>query len=133
MGISLKSQVWYLATPYTHPDPAIRAARAQMAEELSALLMLQLGVISWSPIAYYHAMSLRHDLPTDFEYWEEIDLSYLSRMGALIVGQMSGWQESKGVSAEIEFARDHGFPVVYARIDSDGCACVASEPFPYVA
>ncbi|MFK5165356.1 DUF1937 family protein, partial [Propionibacterium freudenreichii] len=56
------------------------------------------------------------DLPTDWEFWAAYDEAILSSCISLIVLPLDGWQESKGVSAEINIARRMGLPV-YRYVD----------------
>lgn len=105
--------IWYLATPYTHPERAVMVRRAETAHELSGLLQAKYDVVAWSPIAYYHAIALRHGMRTDHEYWLEIDAAYIRAFRRVMVAQMQGWRESRGVQWEIEFAKREGLPLEY--------------------
>lgn len=104
----------YLATPYTHPDPAIRRARFE-AVTLAAGALIQRGFIVFSPITMGHPISETcADIPGDFAYWETACLSYLSDWAtALMVLTLDGWEESRGVVREIAVAREWGLPVQY--------------------
>ena len=104
-------RVVYLASPYSHPDPRVRQARFQAACRAAAAL-LSAGEIVFSPIAHSHPIAA-HGLPTDWEFWECADGELLRRCDELLVLMLPGWQESRGVQAEIAMARELGMPVRY--------------------
>lgn len=102
----------YLASPYTHEDPAVREARYQ--EILSKVAELALrGHVCFSPIAYGHAMNLVAELPHTWEFWEKWDREFLWACDEVWVVTMPGWQESAGVIAEIKIGRDFKKPIRY--------------------
>lgn len=102
----------YLASPYTHDDPAVRQARFEAACDATAVLMRG-GYAVYSPIASSHPVALRHSLPTDWSYWEAFDELIISRCDELHVLMLDGWYESVGVQAEIRIAKRCGLPIVY--------------------
>ena len=58
-------------------------------------------------------MSVICDLPESWEYWKGFDIPFLLRSAALFVYQNDGWQQSIGVTAEIELAKEAKIPVAY--------------------
>jgi nucleoside 2-deoxyribosyltransferase len=106
----------YLASPYTHPDPAVREARFRAACRQAAE-MFRCGVPVFSPIAYSHAIA-GHDLPLEWEFWERFDRAFLETCDAVWVLTLDGWRESRGVQAEIMLARQMGKPVVLVEPDA---------------
>ena len=101
----------YIASPYSHPDPAVREARFQAACHAAAELMRQ-GKIVFSPISHSHGIA-RYGLPKDWAYWEACDRKHLEACDELVVLTLDGWQESVGVQAEIQIARQLGKPVSF--------------------
>ena len=101
----------YLASPYSHPDSAIREERFRAACQAAAQLM-RAGNIVYSPIAHSHPIAL-HGLPTDWRFWERHDREHLIRCEELVVLMFDGWRESEGVHAEIRIAAELGKPVRY--------------------
>ncbi len=101
----------YLASPYSHPDPAVREERYRAACRATASL-LRAGLIVFSPIAHSHAL-VEHGLPTEWKFWEHIDRAYLERCDFLLVLMLEGWKASVGVQAEIGIARELGKAVSY--------------------
>jgi nucleoside 2-deoxyribosyltransferase len=104
--------LYYLASPYTHSDETIKKGRARAVTE-AAVKLLKLGVFTFAPIAYNEPWE-RHDLPGDWGFWCDFDKSFVERCDAgLIVLMLDGWDRSVGVTAEIEFAKELGYPVYY--------------------
>lgn len=101
----------YLASPYSHPDAAVREERFDAACRATAAL-LRSGQPVFSPIAHTHGL-VAHGLPTDWSWWEPFDREHLLRCDELAVLLLDGWRESVGVTAEIRIARELGKPVRY--------------------
>ena len=106
----------YLATPYTHPDRAVRLARFRAVNKAASLLMQQ-GHYVFSPISHSHPIAEEGGLPTSWEFWEKYDIEVLKMCSQVIVLMIDGWKESKGVDAEIEIAKSLGIGIVYAESD----------------
>jgi len=100
----------YLASPYSHPDPAVREARFQAACRQAAE-MLRCGIAVFSPIAHTHPIAA-YGLPLEWASWEKYDRVFLEMCSEVWVLTFDGWQESMGVQAEIEIAREMGKPVM---------------------
>jgi len=99
----------YLASPYTHPDPAVRDARFHAVCRCAAV-MIGHGEMVFSPVAHSHPITAA-GLPTDWAFWERFDRVFLGMCSEVVVLTLDGWRESKGVRAEIEIARRMGKPV----------------------
>lgn len=108
----MKKQRIYLASPYSHPDPAIREERWHAACRASAALM-KAGRIVFSPIAQTHPMALLGDLPLDFEFWQDYNRAWIEACSRLIVLTLDGWRESVGVRGEIAIAKELGIEIEY--------------------
>ena len=102
----------YLATPYNHEDPRIRHERFEMACFVAGQLMKE-EVHVYSPIAHNHPIANLVDLPKGWDYWSVMDLHVIDRCEMVLVYEYSGWLESKGVSAEIAYAKMNNIPVRY--------------------
>ena len=92
----------YLATPYSHPDPAVREQRFRAACAAAADL-IRAGHIVFCPIAHSHPL-VEYGLPTDWAYWERSARAFLERCDEMVVLMLDGWEESVGVRAEIRIA-----------------------------
>ena len=93
----------YLASPYSHPDPAVREWRYQQAIRATAYLIRR-GLVPFSPIVHSHPMAcLGGDLAGDWSFWRRQDEMFMDACGAIVVLMLPGWRESAGVKAEIEY------------------------------
>lgn len=118
----------YLASPYSHPDPAVRDERFRAACRATAAL-LRAGEVAFSPIVHSHPL-VAFGLPTAWAFWDRIDRAYLERCDEVVVLMLDGWKESVGVRAEIGLARGLGKAVRLLAPDAAGSptlAHVASE------
>ena len=99
----------YLASPYSHPDQAVERQRFDAVCQAAAALMRR-GLAVFSPIAHSHAIA-RFGLPTDWAFWQRYDRAFLAWCDELWVLTLPGWEQSAGVRAEMEIAREMGKPV----------------------
>jgi hypothetical protein len=106
----------YLATPYSHADARVRHARF-LAVTAKAAEMWRAGFGVYSPITLTHEAAVRHDLPTDWRFWQALCRDTLARMHELHVLCLPLWEKSPGVRAEIDLARSMGLPVIYHAPD----------------
>ncbi len=106
----------YIASPYSHPDPKVREERYQSVLDFVAHIAMRPTMDTpYSPIVHWHHVALGHNLPGDFEFWKRIDHDMIARANSVIVYMIDGWQESKGVKAEIEYAHRRGIRVMYQK------------------
>jgi hypothetical protein len=103
--------VIYLASPYSHPDPAVREARFEAVCEKAAAMMRD-GLLVYSPIAHSHPLA-RRGLPGDWLFWALHNAAMMRACSRVVVLQLDGWGESEGVSAEVRLASDLGLPVSF--------------------
>ncbi len=105
------SGIIYLASPYSHPDEAVRRAR-HMRVCRAAARLIQNGHIVFSPIAHSHFITT-FDLPNTTDFWMKQDLAFLGVCKKLYVLAIDGWRTSKGVKAEIQIMKGYEKPVIY--------------------
>ena len=113
----------YLATPYSHADPAVREQRFRAACRAAARLM-RAGHFVFSPVAHGHCIAL-HGLPADWRFWEPLDRHQLERCDEVVVLMLDGWRDSTGVAAEIRIAGELGKPVRYLAPEATGSPTLA--------
>lgn len=101
----------YLMSPYSHADSSVREWRYQEACRAAAEMMRE-GVLVFSPIAHSHGIAA-YGLPGSWEFWREFDLAFLRACDAVVVMTLDGWQESKGIAAELAEAVAMGLPISY--------------------
>lgn len=99
----------YLASPYSADDPFEMEARYLAAAKALAWLLKE-RYWTFSPIVHCHELKKIVQLPGDHEFWLDYDCYILSRCSALYVLGIDGWERSKGVTMEREFARKNNIP-----------------------
>ncbi len=99
----------YLGTPYSDPDPAIRNFRERAVTQM-VFDLLKKNILVYSPITH-NAPIDRLGIFGDYQTWLDFDHGMLSRCNKLLVLKLSGWEKSKGLAAEIEFAKKTGLPI----------------------
>jgi hypothetical protein len=102
----------YLASPYTHNDPAVMEERYQKAAEMCAYL-LRRGMYVYSPIVHCHELAKNFDLPRDFSFWKGYNTAMLRHADKLLVLTIPGVSESVGVQEEISLAASLNLPTIY--------------------
>jgi hypothetical protein len=100
----------YLASPYSHPDPAVRTYRFQAARAFT-WHHHRLGSVIFSPIVYGHQFACDFQAPTDAASWAHFNESILEVASEVWVLRLSGWDQSIGIMREIEFAENFSIPV----------------------
>ena len=108
----------YLASPYSHPDPAVMEERFRAVCRVSAKLMLG-GTLLFSPIAHTHPIAVAGELPRGWDFWHAYDKWFINNCDAVWVLMLDGWENSKGVSAEIAIAREIGKEVIYLKANGE--------------
>lgn len=106
----------YLAGPYSHQDSAVMHDRFLKLNLYAAALMGQ-GHHVFSPISHGHPIAIVGDLPTDWEYWKSYCEKMMSICTSMVVLELDGWHESKGVAAELEIAKERGLPVTFISVE----------------
>lgn len=107
-----KNKLVYIGCPYNHKEDAVRHSNFEIVSKLAAKLTAE-GQIVLSVITYGHTLLGFADLPPTWEFWKNFCLSFLSHADELIVYMMPGWEESRGLSEEIHFAKEHQIPITY--------------------
>lgn len=102
----------YLASPYNHTSDEIKEDRFNSICNIASLLINQ-GVVLYSPIAHNHPIAKSGTLPASWEWWEHFDSIMISKCDELWVCMIEGFRTSIGIAAEIEICRRMGKPVRY--------------------
>lgn len=93
----------YLASPYSHKSADVMYNRYLTALRVTATLMRG-GQHIFSPIVHCHHMAVQHAMPRDFEFWMKYDKHMIDISSGIIVLAIPGWQQSRGVTAELAYA-----------------------------
>jgi len=106
----------YLAAPYVHKNPDIRAQRVEAVNKKAAELMMS-GNLVFSPLSHSHPIS-EHCVvdPCDHDFWLRQDLWILAICDEFHILCLDGWTESRGIDTEYQRAQDLRKPVVYHAI-----------------
>ncbi|KKN77736.1 hypothetical protein LCGC14_0357100 [marine sediment metagenome] len=106
----------YLACPYSSGYMNVKRERFEAVTKKAAELMKS-GHTVYSPIVSCHWMAIEHNLSTDWDYWKELDKTFIEWCDEVWVLCLDGWKESKGVTAEVEIAKELGRKIVYLDVD----------------
>lgn len=107
----------YLASPYSHPDPLVRQERFIKACHAAGRLMKQ-GHSAFAPISHSHPVAeVMGERATDHAFWMAVDLPILARASKLVILTLPGWEDSKGIAEETNFAKANGIPIEYLSED----------------
>ena len=105
----------YLASPYSHEDSNIMDTRYEIVAEFAAKLALA-GFHVYSPIAAWHNIAKKYDIPRKFEFWKQFDHEMILKSDFMIVMKIWGvYQDSVGVQDEIAFAKENNIPVFFTE------------------
>ena len=79
----------YLASPYSHPDPAVRKQRFEDVCRCAAKLILQ-GQVVFCPIAHSHPIELlmedaRFSEDIGWDFWSKQDIPFMERCDRFVV------------------------------------------------
>lgn len=106
----------YLASPYTHKSKRIMQKRFK---DVTIFLgrLISLGYVVFGPITMSHPVQQHFNMPSTWNFWQKPDTEILKKCNGLVVLTLPGWDESIGVKAEIEIAREMDIPIVYLDLD----------------
>jgi nucleoside 2-deoxyribosyltransferase len=101
----------YLAIPYSIYDHKGREASFGIVNKVAAKYIMQ-GKTVFSPISHSHPIA-QYGTPATFDFWREFDLEMLSHCDKLVVVCLEGWENSEGISAEVNAAIAAGKEIFY--------------------
>jgi hypothetical protein len=107
----------YLASPYSHPDLAVRCDRFASVCEI-AVQLAQAKIPVYSPIMAWHPAALQFHLRGDAEYWSLQNEAMMASAKAGLFMRLDGWMDSKGMWAELEWMRNRGM-IVFAAYQEE--------------
>lgn len=110
-----ETQVVYLASPFSDPNPTIKKERLDNVNKVTAKLMRD-EICVFSPLSH-NCPLFEYGVQTSREWWMKFDLAMLSRCNKLMVLRQEGWDKSLGVQEEIKTAKELGIPVEYIDIE----------------
>jgi hypothetical protein len=104
----------YLASPYSDKSKRVMEKRYLEACRVVGRLTKK-GLVVYSPIVHFHVVAGLCKLPTDQNFWRNIDFEMLGYASKLYILKIPGWKTSKGVLEETQFADVRYIPIVYIR------------------
>jgi len=100
----------YIGSPYSSPASSVRDDRAYQAGAFAAHCA-QKGLVVYCPIASWHHIAKEHSLPKDFYFWRHLNLNILRHCTEMWVLRLDGWDESVGLTGEMDFAQEVGITI----------------------
>lgn len=120
----------YVASPYSSPDREVEISRYEKVMEfMTERVNEKPSEVLYSPILHCHDWAERFTLPKDAAWWRRHNLSILQRASGLFLLTLPGWQESKGVKVEIDFAIDLYLPITVWKWN-EGLELYHGFPYP---
>jgi len=110
----------YLAVPYTGMEE-----KSFKEVNKCAAFFMNLGFAVYSPISQNHPIASEHSLPTKWDFWEKMDYEFLGICDQMMVLCLDGWKKSRGVTAEIQYAKFNKIPITY--LNPDNCYCIQGK------
>jgi hypothetical protein len=114
-------EILYLAAPYSHDDPKVRAWRYEMATTAAAHI-LAAGKNVFSPLTLTHPLDValqREGKEVNSEYWVAFDEPYMAMCSGIVILKLDGWESSRGIAHEINFFASRKLPVYF--MDASTC------------
>lgn len=93
----------YLAAPYSHANAKVIESRVKIINSAAAKLISN-GYMVFSPISHSHYIAIENDLPGEFEFWQKVNHSFIEWADIVAVLKIPGWEYSRGIKDEIEYA-----------------------------
>jgi len=112
----MEKKLIYIGSPYSHSDPEVVEENYRRVSRLAAKLCSQ-GHVAFSPITYGHVLLTFEKMPGDWEFWKSFCISFLEKSDELLVYKMPGWENSRGLAAEIEFATEKNIKISWLEYD----------------
>lgn len=112
--INETEQYWFLASPHTHPDPAVREWRYEECCRAFAWLLTK-GIWVYPAITCTHPTWVNHlsKMTADFRHWKGLNHAFVRGAVGVFVLRIDGWEQSRGVADEMAFAKELGKPVEF--------------------
>ena len=107
----------YLCSVYSlNADKALMQRRYQYAAQRTAEFLKE-GHTVFCPINHCHPIAEKFDMPREWEFWEQHDLNYIDACDEVWVLQMPGFQDSTGITAEVDYALSKDKPLKFIECE----------------
>jgi hypothetical protein len=114
--MSTMDKLVYVASPYTYHDKKVVEENYRRVSRYAAEVVSQ-GIVALSPITYGHTLVGFSPMRTDWTFWSNFCLTILSKCDEMHVLMIEGWDLSRGVAEEIEFAEKNNIHVTYVKAE----------------
>lgn len=112
-------KIEYLALPYSDKSDEVQAWRAAVSDFIFSEFSKE-GRIIYAPISSCHHIAAKHSLPGDYKFWEKMCEAFVSASSKVVVIMLPGWEDSVGLTAELELAKKLGLEIEWL------------DPAPYI-
>ena len=102
----------YLALPYSHKSERVMVERAAVSDFIFSELSKE-GRIIYAPISSCHYIARTYTMPTDWRFWGKMGEAFVKASKRVLVIPLPGWQDSIGLTAEIEIAKENGIAIEF--------------------
>jgi len=109
----------YLGAPYSHSNPLWMKLRFELIN-LAALQLIEDGFIVFSPISHSHPIAAARANPEiiqNYRVWLEQDEHFMEWADLLVVLELPGWRDSKGLRFERDWFEKRNKPVEYCHLN----------------
>ena len=107
----IRMSVIYVASPYTGTTQE-RQLRFEAVQHYTAHL-IRSGKVAFSPIVHSHDLSIVHNLPGTFDFWQNYCLDLLTICDEMHLLTLPEWEKSVGVLAEVQHAIEMEIDLTY--------------------
>lgn len=115
----------YLASPYSYIGEASAETKAKHRElRYTQTMAAQANLFNWgypvfATIVHTHMTAVKYNLPTDAAFWMKYNHHMIDLSRAVFVLCLSGWQQSIGVTDEINYADTKNIPVYLIEVNPE--------------
>jgi len=103
----------YLACPYTHDNQHVMERRVWEATKKAAQLADEpLIETVYSPVTMTHPMAAMMN-EHDHNWWMRFNKPFLDMCDAMVILNLDGWEDSKGIAWETDYMEEQGKPVLH--------------------
>jgi len=107
-GLPKHKGYFYLASPYA--KWALGPEDANKEAQMLAARLMEIDVPVFSPIAHTHGIAA-YIPPRDHAFWMNVDKPMVDAAYGLLIADLPGWPESRGVTMEIGWAKEQDKPI----------------------
>ncbi|MBI2790930.1 MAG: DUF1937 family protein [Gammaproteobacteria bacterium] len=100
----------YLACPYSHPDSRMVQLRYAVSAQVACQLVKE-GLMIFAASMHNALLATMAGISDQFADWKEYNHLMIERSDKLMVITMEGWEQSKGVQDQIQYAKSLNKPI----------------------